>query len=96
VTDSYASGFATDDIDDEDSSTTRLDREASAYLTETEGRAFTPTTSIRQAVREDMDHGRQWARARIEATRDAMVDRPLATAAYAVGAGVLIGLLLRR
>lgn len=86
----------TDDIVETPSATTRLDREASAFLERSERRAFGPTTSVRKAVREDLDHGRQWARTRVGATRDAITDQPMTSALYALGAGVLIGLLLKR
>ena len=87
----------TDDIiDDEPTATTRLDREASAFLAQADTKPFAPTTSVRKAVREDLDHGRQWARHRTDAARDAIVEQPLVSTFYALGAGVLIGLLLRR
>ncbi|CAN5190204.1 hypothetical protein BH10PSE2_BH10PSE2_09320 [soil metagenome] len=52
--------------------------------------------SVRQAVRDDVQHGRDIARYRAERARDAIRDEPVRAALYAVGAGVLIGLLLRR
>lgn len=85
-----------DEIHDDETPTTRLDREASDYLKRSEGRSFAPTTSVRQAVQDDIAHGRQWARDKASASRDAIVEQPLISAAYAVGIGVLIGLLLRR
>ena len=66
------------------------------YQAQAEGRPFAPTTSLRQAVRDDLDNGRQWARHTAEATREQIVEEPLKAALYAVGAGILIGLLLRR
>lgn len=86
----------TDDIVEEPSTATRLDREASAFLSRSERRPSGPTTSVRQAVREDLDQGRQWARDRVGATRDAITDQPMISTLYALGAGVLIGLLIRR
>lgn len=96
MTDTYGAAPIVDDIDDADTETTRLDREASAYLAQSEERPFAPTTSVREAVREDISHARQIAREKAEAARDAIVEKPLKTALYAVGVGVLIGLLLRR
>lgn len=99
MTDTYGAApneDLTDDITEEPTATTRLDREASAYLAQSEGRTFQPTTSVRKAVREDLGQGRQWARAKADAARDAIVEQPLTTTLYAIGAGVLIGLLLRR
>lgn len=86
----------TDDITDEPTATTRLDREASAFLEKSERRASNATTSVRKAIREDLDHGREWTRAKVDSTRDAIVEQPLTSTLYALGAGVLIGLLLRR
>lgn len=85
-----------EDIIEEPSPTTRLEREADALLERGESRSFEPTTSLRRAVREDIGQGRDWARARADAARDAIVDQPLSSTLYALGAGVLIGLLLRR
>jgi ElaB/YqjD/DUF883 family membrane-anchored ribosome-binding protein len=95
MTDAF-SAATPDDIDDEPSPTTRLEREADALLERGESRSFEPTTSLRRAVREDIGQGRDWARARADAARDAIVDQPLSSTLYALGAGVLIGLLLRR
>ena len=85
-----------DDIDDVDATADRLDRKASAYLADAEDRTFAKTSSIRQAVRDDIHEGRAWARAKADAARDAVVEEPIKTAVLAVGVGVLIGLLLRR
>ena len=95
MTDAYGATIA-DDINDEPSPTTRLEREANALLERSESRSFEPTTSLRRAVRDDIDQGRDWARARADAARDAIVDQPLNSTLYALGAGILIGLLLRR
>ena len=85
-----------DIVDDADPRTASLDRQADAILAQSEGRSFGPTTSIRQAVRDDIGDGRDWARSRAESARGAIRDEPLKAAAYAVGLGVMIGLLLRR
>lgn len=99
MTDTYGAApneDAVDDITEEPTAADRLDREASAYLSQSEWRTFKPTTSVRKAIREDLEQGRQWARARADIAREAIVEQPLTTALYALGAGVLIGLLLRR
>lgn len=96
MTDTYGSTPRSDDINDDDVETQRLDREASAFLAGSEDRAFAPTASVRQAVREDLGHARQIARHKAEAARDVIVEQPLKTTLYALGVGVLIGLLLRR
>ncbi len=101
MTDPYATAPTADDIIDDDTESARLDRQASDFLADADRRAsetrpFTQTTSIRQAVREDLGQTRDWARSRAASTREAIVDEPIKAALYAVGAGVLIGLLLRR
>jgi hypothetical protein len=86
---------AADDIVlEDDSLTQRLDRQADAILAE--GRSFEDTTSIRQAVREDAELIRQKVIGRVERTRDGIRDEPMKTTLYALGVGVLIGMLLRR
>ena len=101
MTDSYTgaptyTATLDDVVDDADERTASLDRRADSLLAQAEGRSYDPVTSVRQAVREDLGQGREWARSRAARTRDAIQDQPLKTAAYAVGVGVLIGLLLRR
>lgn len=51
---------------------------------------------LRRAVRADLEGGRDWARQRAERARNRIADRPMQTTLYALGAGVLIGLYLRR
>lgn len=96
MTESYAGSPTPDDIDDDLNPTTRLGRQADVIITEAEGRPFGPTTSIREAVLEDLDEGRKWASARADRAREAIREEPMRTALYALGAGVLLGLLLRR
>ena len=83
-------------VDDADERTASLDRRADELLAQAEDRSYEPESSLRRAVREDIDNGRQWARGRVARTRDVIQDEPLKTTAYAVGLGVLIGMLLRR
>lgn len=87
---------ADDIMDVDDTASRRLEREADALLARGEGRSYAPVTSVRAAVREDIREGRAWMRGRAARAREAVENEPLRTAAYAVGAGVLIGLLLRR
>lgn len=96
MTDAYGTPTASDDILDEPETTRSLDQEASAILAEGEGKTFGASTPVRQAVREDLSQGKQWARMRAEAAREAIVDQPMTSTLYALGVGVLIGLLLRR
>lgn len=51
---------------------------------------------LRDAVRTDLENGRHWARRRAERARVGIADRPVESTLYALGMGVLIGLLLRR
>ena len=96
MTETYSNPLTADDILDDETDSARLTREADALIARSEGRSFDRTASVRQAVREDLAEGRQWARQRGELARDTIRDQPLKTAAYAVGLGVIIGLLLRR
>lgn len=51
---------------------------------------------LRQAMREDAADMRQWARQRGERACEAIRDQPLRATVYALGIGVLIGLLAAR
>lgn len=51
---------------------------------------------LRQAVREDAADMRHWARHRGEQACEAIRDEPLRATLYALGIGVLIGLLAAR
>ncbi|MDZ4364583.1 hypothetical protein [Brevundimonas sp.] len=51
---------------------------------------------LRDAVREDAHQARLWAEHRAARTRDAIREKPLHTTLYALGAGVLLGLILAR
>ncbi len=52
--------------------------------------------SLRAAVREDLRKGLYWADGRIEAARDHIRQTPTRALAYGLGAGVIVGLMLRR
>lgn len=80
-----------DIVDTEDSVTARLDREADALL----DRADRPLP-LRQAVREDLDEAKSWAQAKADHAREAVQNEPIRATLYALGAGVLLGLLLAR
>ena len=97
MTETYAGSTAPDDIDDTiDRPTARLSRQADAILADDGSRPFTPTTSVRQALRDDVAQGRQWTADRAERARDAILEEPLKATLYALGVGVVLGLLLRR
>lgn len=62
--------------------------------------SFQPTAApprrLRAAIREDLHEGRLWMMSRVDHAREAVQDEPIRASLYALGAGVLIGLLLRR
>ena len=85
-----------DDIVLEDEGLTqRLDREADALLAKGD-RASARVSSVRQAVREDAAQVREWVNQRVAQARDGIREEPMRTTLYALGLGVLIGMLLRR
>lgn len=97
MTDPYAATPAADDIDDTlDTESSRLSRQADSILDRAEGRSFEPSASLRQSLRDDVDHSRAWAAERAERVRSAIQEEPLHYTAYALGIGLLVGLLLRR
>ena len=51
---------------------------------------------IHEAVREDAAEARAWADRRVKRTRDAIRDEPMRATLYALGIGVIIGLLAAR
>jgi ElaB/YqjD/DUF883 family membrane-anchored ribosome-binding protein len=98
MTESYsptADDILSDDLRD-DRPGERLGRQADTLIADAEGKAFATSEGIRKTVRSDLHRGRLWADEQTAMARDAIRDRPMKTALYAIGAGVLIGLLLRR
>ncbi len=96
MTDPYTGPTPTEDItDDADLRSERLDREADAILTEGEARTFAPRP-IHEAVREDAEAAREWSRLRAERLRRAVEDQPVRSTLYALGLGVVIGMLISR
>lgn len=51
---------------------------------------------IHEAVREDAAEARAWADRRVKRARDAIRDEPMRAGLYALGIGVIIGLLAAR
>lgn len=97
MTEAYTGTTPADDIDDTlDTTSARLSRQADDLLNDAEARSFESSASLRQAVRDDVEQARVWARERAERSREVIQEEPLRATAYAVGIGVLIGLLLRR
>lgn len=86
MTDTQAAPTPEDIADD--SAPTRLDREP-------EDRAFAPRP-LREAVREDAAMARDWGRERASRLRGAVETRPVRATLYALGLGVVIGLLIAR
>ena len=93
MTETYAGPTPADDIIDEgDTPSARLDREADAILLEAEA----GPRPLRRAVREDAALARDWGRARAERLRGAVETEPMKATLYALGLGVVIGLLVAR
>lgn len=94
MTDIYANESLVDDLDDPmNSVSARLSGRADSILL---GASGASPESLRRAIREDLEQGRDWAGERARRARSAIRDEPVRAAAYAVGVGILIGLLLRR
>lgn len=87
---------AEDILDDADERRARLDRAGDLWIAEGEARSFAREQGLRQAVRSDIETGRDWARERAFLARTKIEEKPLKATVYALGVGVLIGLLLRR
>jgi ElaB/YqjD/DUF883 family membrane-anchored ribosome-binding protein len=83
-------------VSDTDDRRVRLDREGDRLMADADNRSFARGAGLRQGVRSDLVTGRDWARERVGRARTRIVDTPVKASAYALGLGVLIGLLLRR
>lgn len=80
-------------VDDEDDRPSMaLEREGDAILA-VEDRHV---ASLRQAVREDLHDGREWFATRGGRARAAVQDEPVRATLYALGLGVIVGLILSR
>ncbi len=96
MTDTYTGPTSADDIeDDADSASARLTREADAILLTDEQRAF-ESRPLRRAVREDAAQARDWGRNRAARLRGAVEAEPVKASLYALGLGVVVGLLIAR
>ena len=87
---------AEDILDDADETRARLDRAGDRWMADAEARSFAQDLGLRQAVRTDLETGRDWAREQAFLARTRIEEEPLKATVYALGVGVLIGLLLRR
>ena len=85
-----------DIVDDADDQRARLDRAGDRWMADAEAKTFARDAGIRQTVRSDIATGRDWAREQAFMARSRIEEEPLKTTAWALGVGVLIGLLLRR
>lgn len=95
MTDPYSAPIRAEDIEDDgDTVSARLDREADAVL-DAGTRASGPRP-LRNAVREDAAMARDWGRERAARLRGAVETRPMKATLYALGLGVVIGLLVAR
>lgn len=51
---------------------------------------------VRDSLREDLRHGRDWARVRAGRTEAAIRQRPVESTLWALGAGIILGIILAR
>ncbi len=83
-----------DIVVEDDGLTQRLDREADAILASGEDEGS--VASIRQAVKDDAERVRQKVADQIDDAREGIRDEPIRMTLYALGLGVIIGMMLRR
>ena len=94
MTETYTGPTNVEDIeDDADTSTAALERQADEILAENRSFGARP---LRQAIREDALQARNWGRTRTERLRHAVEEEPVKASLYALGIGVVIGLLAAR
>lgn len=96
MTDFQSNPTIDDVVDDLDSERARLDQAGDRWMERGETKSFARDQGLRQAVRDDIDTGRNWAREQASAARGRIEDEPLKSSLYALGIGVVIGILLRR
>lgn len=85
-----------DDIDEPtDLPSARLDRAADTILVDAEERSIGPRP-LHEAVRDDAVAARAWGRARAVKLRRSIEDEPMRATLYALGIGLVIGLLMAR
>jgi len=97
VTDTQAADTYVEDIDDGlDAPSAQLEREADAILAEADAAAEAAPRPLRQAVREDARMASDWGRSRAQRLRGSVEADPVRASLYALGIGVVIGLLAAR
>lgn len=85
-----------ENIEDEaDTEASRLEREADAILMQDEMHSL-GVRPLRDALREDADQVGQWSRERARRLRGAVETEPVRASVYALGLGLIIGLLIAR
>ena len=96
MTDPYAGSTPVEDIMDEaDTPSAVLDRQADAILRDAD--AHEPgVRPLRRAVGADAALARDWGRRRALGARHAVQAEPVKATLYALGLGVVIGLLIAR
>ena len=96
MTETYTAQPNVDDIEDAaDTPAARLDREADAILQRDEMQSL-GVRPVRQALKEDARLVRDWGKARAGRLKHTVEEEPLRYSLYALGIGVLIGLLAAR
>lgn len=94
MSETYNANTPADQIEAEDLPSTDLDRQADALLNE--DRAFDGPRPVHEALRDDALAARDWGRARAERLRGAVEAEPVRATLYALGLGVVIGMLINR
>lgn len=85
-----------DDIDEPtDLPSARLDRAADSLLVDGEDRTIGPRP-LHEAVHDDALAARDWGRTRVVRLRRSIEDEPMRATLYALGIGLVIGLLMAR
>ena len=95
MTETYTGPTNVEDIEDDADASAALDRRADAILADAEDRSF-GVRPLRRAIREDAAEARDWSRSRADRLRGAVEAEPVKASLYALGIGVVIGLLAAR
>lgn len=99
MTETYTADTPADEIDTDDLPSARLDRQADAFLDENrsfETRSTGEVRPVHEALREDALAARDWGKVRAERLRGAVEAEPVRASLYALGLGVVIGMLINR
>lgn len=96
MTETYSGSIRIEDIEENTGgATAELDRRADDFLADAEDQTG-GSRRLRQAVREDAAQARDWGRDRVVRLRGAVTAEPIKATLYALGLGVLIGMLAAR